>query len=75
MLSDVIASGADTYVTGEVPYDEEIAFYDAGINLIVVGHHFSENPVCEKLKKLLEECDPSLTVGIFDSNYTIGGIL
>ncbi len=73
MLREVIASGADTYVTGEVPYDEELAFFDAGINLIPAGHYFTENPVCEKLKELLKECDPSLNIDVLESNHTNGG--
>lgn len=62
------AAGADTYVTGELKYHSLVDAPEAGMNLIEAGHFYTENPVCETLRRWLSELDPSLTVELFYSN-------
>ena len=72
-LPELIDNGIDTFVTGETSFDEENAFFDAGINLICAGHYFTEAPVLHHLKDLLLFADPNLFVSIFNSNVMNGG--
>jgi len=73
-LEELVAEGFDTFVTGEVSFDEENAFYDAGINLICAGHYFTEFPVCQYIKQLLLDADPTLEVAVIESNVISGGL-
>ncbi len=73
-LEELIAEGYDTFVTGEVSFDEENAYYDAGINLICAGHFYTEHPVCDHIKHLLNKADPSLEVTVINSNVISGGL-
>ena len=67
-VSDAIAAGADTYVSGRISYNlmEEAA--ELGINLIEAGHYHTEAPVLGFLAELLNTYDISLTVDFADSN-------
>jgi len=67
-VSDAIAVGADTYVSGRISYNlmEEAA--ELGINLIEAGHYHTEAPVLGFLAELLNTYDISLTVDFADSN-------
>jgi hypothetical protein len=38
------------------------------MNLIMGGHFYTENPVCERLAQMLLEIDPTLTVDVCNSN-------
>lgn len=64
------AAGADTYVSGELKYHQLTDAPEEGINLITAGHFHTEFPVCEILKKLLAEIDPSIETEIYE-NYKI----
>ena len=64
------AAGADTYVSGELKYHQLTDAPEEGINLITAGHFHTEFPVCEMLKKLLAEIDPSIETEIYE-NYKI----
>ncbi|MGM9679903.1 MAG: Nif3-like dinuclear metal center hexameric protein [Eubacteriales bacterium] len=66
-LPSAIASGADTYLTGEMGHHSELDAADAGINLILAGHHYTEFPVLERLRALAMECDPTLHFGTYNS--------
>lgn len=65
------ANGADTYVTGELKYHERLSAQDFGVNLICAGHFFTEYPVCDFLKRTLEEICPDATVTKYFSNKII----
>ena len=62
------AAGADTYLTGELKHDQLTEAPERGMNLIMGGHFYTENPVCERLRDLLLQADASLTVDIINSN-------
>lgn len=64
------AAGADTYVSGELKYHQLTDAPEEGINLITAGHFHTEFPVCEMLKKLLAQIDPSIETEIYE-NYKI----
>lgn len=48
-------AGADTIVTGECGYNMCIDNMEAGINVIIAGHFYTENPVCHQLAQLAQE--------------------
>jgi len=64
------AAGADTYVSGELKYHQLTDAPEEGMNLIEAGHFHTEFPVCEMLKTLLAEIDPTIETEIYD-NYRI----
>lgn len=69
-VSAALAAGADTYLSGEIAYHHFVDARETGINLIAAGHFYTEDPVCETLRRILFEQDPSLTVDLFNSNRT-----
>ena len=63
---EAMMTGADAYVTSEISHD---LFIDAKVRdfaLYDCGHYYTENPVCEKIKKLLDENFEGLEVEVFD---------
>lgn len=75
LLGEIIKIGADTFVTGETPFDEENDYYNAGINLIQGGHFFTENIVCPYLADILRDINPDFNIKIENSNIAFGGLL
>ncbi len=63
-----IAAGADTYVSGELGHHYLTDAPENAINLIAAGHFHTEAPVCERLKELILEADPTLSVTVRNSN-------
>lgn len=63
--------GADTFVTGELKYHQQLSAEDVGMNLICGGHFFTEYPVCIFLKNTVSEICPSAEAEIFFSNKII----
>ena len=66
-----ILAGADTYLTGELKHNWLTEAPERSINLIAAGHFYTENPVCERLRELVLEADPTIAVDVIDSNPTI----
>ncbi len=62
------ALGADTYLTGELKHHQLTEAPERGMNLIMGGHFFTENPVCERIRELLLDIDSGLTVHVMNSN-------
>ncbi|MBQ8416504.1 MAG: Nif3-like dinuclear metal center hexameric protein, partial [Clostridia bacterium] len=62
------AAGADTYLTGELKHDQLTEAPERGMNLVMGGHFYTENPVCERIAELLRTADPTLTVTLMNSN-------
>lgn len=60
-----LAAGADTFLTGELNYS--ILSDPSGLNLIVAGHFYTENPVCERLCALVAEVCPEAQTEIVKS--------
>ncbi|MBR7098039.1 MAG: Nif3-like dinuclear metal center hexameric protein [Clostridia bacterium] len=62
------AAGADTYLSGELAHHHLTDAPEHGINLIAAGHFHTEHPVCERVRELLLEIDPQITVDVANSN-------
>ncbi len=62
------AAGADTYLTGELKHAQLTEAPERGMNLVMGGHFYTENPVCERIREMLLEADDTLTVTIVNSN-------
>ena len=61
-LYEAFCAGCDTFVTGDVKYNQ---FWDAqalGLNLIDAGHFYTENPVCAELAQKIQAAFPEITV-------------
>lgn len=67
-LEEAFACGCDTFVTGEMPYNCEQDARELGINLICGGHYFTEDVICERIKKLLKNFDSDIVTEKYDSN-------
>ena len=64
-------AGADTYVSGDIGYHaltDAPDFKNAPLNLIEVGHFYSEHPVCEVLKNMIGEIAPDVACDVYYSN-------
>lgn len=68
-LPAAAAAGADTYLTGELKHDQLTEAPERGMNLVMGGHFYTENPVCERLVELLTAADATLTVDKVNSNH------
>ena len=64
---DAYAAGADAFVTGEAAHNTFLDCKELDMCLFDLGHYFTENPVCERLKKLLSDAfGEELSVDTFD---------
>lgn len=61
-LSDAIAAGCDTFVTGEARFHAVLEAQAAGVNLILTGHYESERPAIEQLAEEIQAAVPGLHV-------------
>lgn len=71
MLSDVLASGCDTFVTADVKYDVFLEAKSYGLNLLDAGHYPTENMVCPVLQRWLQQAFPDLRVVISQRHQEI----
>lgn len=62
------AAGADTYLSGELAHHHLTDAPEHGVNLIAAGHFYTEHPVCERIRELILEIDPQITVDVANSN-------
>lgn len=65
------ASGADTYLTGELKHHERLEAQDLNMNLLAAGHFFTENPVCEFLEKTVKGLCPDVEIKTVFSNTVV----
>ena len=63
-LELAVEAGCDTFVTGDVKYNQFRDSLDSGMNLIDAGHFWTENPVCAALAAKLQSAFPELVVQI-----------
>ena len=63
-----VASGADTYLTGNMSYNTMIDAASGKINVYEAGHFETEFPVCRVIADMIGEFDPSVYCEIFRSN-------
>lgn len=57
---DAVATGADTYVTGELTHHVLLDAYELGINAVCAGHYRTEIPVLPALRRILNEGFPEV---------------
>jgi len=50
-----LQSGADTLLTGEMKYHDALFYLQQGLNIITVGHDFSERPVVQAMARHLQK--------------------
>lgn len=65
------ASGADTYLTGELKHHERLMAADVNMNLLAAGHFFTEYPVCAFLERTLREICPVAEIKTVFSNTVV----
>lgn len=61
-FNDAVATGADTYLTGEVIHSTLLDAREQGINLICATHYRTESPVISVIKKVMNEGFPDIEV-------------
>ena len=71
-FSAAVRAGADTIVTGEAGYNSTIDTAEGGLNVVLGGHYFTENPVCEVLAGLAKNIAGAEVV-VYSSN-TVGAV-
>ena len=64
----VLATGADTFVSGRIGYHLMVDAPETGMNLIEAGHYYTEFPVCRVLEQLLRSIVPESNIEIFNGN-------
>ena len=67
-VTDAIAAGADTYLSGRISYNVMEEASERGINLIEAGHYYTEFPVTSYFADLVGKFDANIYVEIADSN-------
>lgn len=68
-IDDVIAAGADAYVTGDISHHEMLDAKEKGITVVAAGHFETEYPSMDSLRKKINEKFPELeTALLFQSN-------
>lgn len=65
VLRDAYLAGADTLLTGEAKYNNELDAAEYGINLIVAGHKETERIVLPVLKDIILKGFPSAEVFVY----------
>ena len=62
------SAGADALLTGDYSYNSVIDFGESNFPVFAAGHFYTENPVCEFLKRTVEEICPGTITEIYNSN-------
>ena len=63
LMKEVLAKGAEVYITGDVDYHTAIDAAAQGVSVIDAGHYGTEYIFMEYMEKELEQCLPGLEVG------------
>ncbi len=71
MLEDVTKMGCDTFVTGDVKYDQFLEAKERGINLIDAGHYPTEQVVCKPVAQTLQQQFPDLTIFLSQVHHEV----
>ena len=67
-IRDAAASGADTYLSGELGYHNLTDCKDYQINLVEAGHYFTERIALYNLSRFVLEFDDGIECDFFESN-------
>ena len=71
MVEAARAAGADALVSGRLDYHpmtDAFDFNERNITLIEAGHFYTENPVCEVLRRFVADADLSVECDVYCSN-------
>ena len=73
MIGDVMAAGADVYVTGDIDYHTAIDTMADGLAIVDAGHYGTEYIFAEAMEKELNEAFPALktTCASVKNPYTV----
>ncbi|MEE1321953.1 MAG: Nif3-like dinuclear metal center hexameric protein [Acutalibacteraceae bacterium] len=63
-LSDVINSGADAYVTGDISHHQMLDAKEKGITVIAAGHFETEMPSMGRLMGMIKKAFPSIELTV-----------
>ena len=61
-------AGADLYISGRLSYNDMTDASACGISLAALGHYHTENPVLDKLEKMIKDIDESIKTEKFECN-------
>jgi putative NIF3 family GTP cyclohydrolase 1 type 2 len=67
-ISAARSVGADLYISGRLSYNDLTDAYAYGMSMAALGHFYTENPVLDKLEKMIFGLDPSVITEKFDCN-------
>ena len=67
-VPSIIASGADTVVSGEIKHHITVLLEENGINSVIAGHSATEQVYLPKLEKLLEDKFPQVRFIVNNNN-------
>ena len=68
-IDEVIAAGADAYVTGDISHHEMLDAEEKGLTVVAAGHFETEYPAMAALEKQINKRFPGLeTVLLHQSN-------
>ena len=67
-VRSAILCGADTYVTGRMSYNIMVEAREMGINLVEAGHFYTEDHICERIRKIIADLSPDIYTEHFSSN-------
>lgn len=67
-VSAAITEGADTFLSGRLSYNVMEEASERGINLVEAGHYFTEQPVTELFRNIVNRADPEVYTEIISSN-------
>lgn len=70
-ISSALATGADTFVSGNLGYHHMIEAPERGITLIEAGHYFTENLICSYFSRQVKLMDPDIVCETFSSNRIV----
>ncbi len=67
-IYEAVAAGADAYVSGEFSHHNYIESKENAITIVCAGHYYTEDPVCEVIRRILLEADKNIEADISESN-------
>lgn len=67
-IKDAVNAGADLYISGRLSYNDMTDAHAYGMSLAALGHYHTENPVLDKLEKMIKDIDPSIITEKFECN-------
>ena len=63
-VAAAMAVGADTYLSGNLKYNQMVDAPDEGINLIEAGHFYTEQPICYHLADMVKTLDADIATRV-----------